>query len=85
MMSKAKASPDPSEGRGDKLANTLLRCWGRIKVPLFSCVRIGTPPLSGRLGGASPLLSEGLGEAVGFWASSIIANANGSNPCSRAI
>ena len=33
------------------------------KESLSSRVYIGTPPPSGRLGGASPLLSEGLGEA----------------------
>ena len=84
-MSKAKAPPDLPERGGDKLANTLLRCWGRFKVPFFSRVRIGTPPHSGRLGGASLPPSGELEGAVGFLASSIIANANGSNPCSRAI
>ena len=79
------ASPNLPERGGDKLENTLLRCWGRFKVPLFSRVRIGTPPLSGRLGGAPLPPSGRSGGAVGFWASSIIANANGSNPCSRAI
>ena len=36
----------------------------RTKISYLPRVRIGTPPLSGRLGGAPPLLSEGSGEAV---------------------
>ena len=43
-------SNSPERGR-DKLASSLLRCGGRLKSPLSSRVRIGTP-----------LLSEGLGE-----------------------
>ena len=83
------ASLNLPERGGDKLASILQKYQGRAKESLFSRARIGTPPFtslrsvtvgSGRLGGASPLLSEGLGEAP-----FIIANANGSNPCSRAI
>ena len=68
------ASPNPSERRGeappnlperggDKLASILQKYQGRAKESLSSRVRIGTPPLSGRLGGAPILPSEGSGEA----------------------
>ena len=49
---------------GDKLASILQKYQGRAKESLSSRVRIGTPPLSGRLGGAPPLPSEGSGEAL---------------------
>ncbi len=49
---------------GDKLASILQKYQGRAKESLSSRVRIGTPPPSGRLGGAPPLPSEGSGEAL---------------------
>ena len=61
---KPTAPPDLPEGGGDKLASILQKYQGRAKESLSSRVRIGTPPLSGRLGGAPPLPSEGSGEAL---------------------
>ena len=62
IMEEAKAPSDSPEGGRDKLASSLLRCGGRFKSPLSSRVRIGTPPLSGRLGGAPlPLSGESEG------------------------
>ena len=58
------APPDLPEGGGDKLASILQKHQGRAKESLSSRVRIGTPPLSGRLGGAPLLPSEGSGEAL---------------------
>ena len=67
------ASPNPSERRGeappnlperggDKLASILQKYQGRAKESLSSRVRIGTPPLSGRSGGAPlPLSGESEG------------------------
>ena len=49
---------------GDKLASILQKYQGRAKESLSSRVRIGTPPPSGRLGGAPLLPSEGSGEAL---------------------
>ena len=47
---------------GDKLASILQKYQGRAKESLFSRVRIGTPPLSGRSGGAPlPLSGESEG------------------------
>ena len=79
------ASPNPSERRGEAPPNLPERGGvpmrtredkGALNLPqhLSEVSASLSPPLSGRSGGA-----------VGFWASSIIANANGSNPCSRAI
>jgi len=48
---KPTAPPDLPEGGGDKLASILQKYQGRAKESLSSRVRIGTPPLSGRLGG----------------------------------
>ena len=57
-----EASPDPSERRGDNFASILQKYQGGAKESLSSRVRIGTPPLSGRLGGASlPLSGESEG------------------------
>ena len=68
-----EASPNPSERRGeappnlperggDKLASILQKYQGRAKESLFSRARIGTPPLSGRSGGAPlPLSGESEG------------------------
>ena len=49
---------------GDKLASILQKYQGRAKESLSSRVRIGTPPPSGRLGGAPLPLSGGAGEAL---------------------
>ena len=59
-----EAPPDLPEGGGDKLASILQKYQGRAKESLSSRVRIGTPPLSGRLGGAPLPLSEGSGETL---------------------
>ena len=59
---KPTAPPDLPEGGGDKLASILQKYQGGAKESLSSRVRIGTPPLSGRLGGASlPLSGESEG------------------------
>ena len=78
MMSKAPS--DSPEGGRDKFASSLLRCWGRFKSPLFSRVRIGTPPLSGRSGGA-PLHPSG--ESEGALALDIIAEIVSENQQAR--
>ena len=68
------ASPNPSERRGgappnlperggDKLASILQKYQGRAKESLFSRARIGTPPFSGRSGGA-PLPPSGESEGA---------------------
>ena len=67
IMEEAKkptAPPDLPEGGGDKLASILQKYQGRAKESLSSRVRIGTPPLSGRSGGAPLPLSGGSGEAL---------------------
>ena len=58
---KTTAPPDLPEGGGDKLASILQKYQGRAKESLSSRVRIGTPPLSGRSGGA-PLPPSGESE-----------------------
>ena len=59
---RGEAPPDLPEGGGDKLASILQKYQGRAKESLSSRVRIGTPPLSGRLGGAPlPLSGESEG------------------------
>ena len=56
------APPDLPEGGGDKLASILQKYQGRAKESLSSRVRISTPPLSGRSGGAPlPLSGESEG------------------------
>ena len=52
---KPTAPPDLPEGGGDKLASILQKYQGGAKESLSSRVRIGTPPLSGRSGGALAL------------------------------
>ena len=52
---KPTAPPDLPEGGGDKLASILQKYQGRAKESLSSRVHIGTPPLSGRSGGALAL------------------------------
>ena len=74
IMEEAKAPPSSPEGRreappnlpeggGDKLASILQKYQGRAKESLSSRVRIGTPPLSGRSGGA-PLPPSGESEGA---------------------
>ena len=58
IMEEAKkptAPPNLPEGGGDKLASILQKYQGRAKESLSSRVHIGTPPLSGRSGGALAL------------------------------
>ena len=50
-----EAPPNLPERGGDKLASILQKYQGRAKESLSSRVRIGTPPLSGRSGGALAL------------------------------
>ena len=52
------ASPNLPERGGDKLASILQKYQGRAKESLSSRVRIGTPPLSGRSGGALDIIAE---------------------------
>ena len=42
---RKEASPDPSEGRGDKFASILQKLSEKRVKALSSRVRIGTPPL----------------------------------------
>ena len=59
---RGEAPPDLPERGGDKLASILQKYQGRAKESLFSRARIGTPPLSGRSGGAPlPLSGESEG------------------------
>ena len=85
------ASPNPSERRGeappnlperggDKLASILQKYQGRAKESLSSRMRIGTPPLSGRSGGAPLPLS---GESEGALALDIIAELVSENQQAR--
>ena len=57
-----EASPDPSERRGDNFASILQKYQGGAKESLSSRVRIGTPPLSGRSGGALDIIAEIISE-----------------------
>ena len=77
---KTTAPPDLPEGGGDKLASILQKYQGRAKESLSSRVRIGTPPLSGRLGGAPLPLS---GESEGALALDIIAEIVSENQQAR--
>ena len=65
---------------GDKLASILQKYQGRAKESLSSRVRIGTPPLSGRSGGAPLPLS---GESGGALALDIIAELVSENQQAR--
>ena len=83
IMEKAQkptAPPDLPEGGGDKLASILQKYQGRAKESLSSRVRIGTPPLSGRSGGAPLPLS---GESGGALALDIIAEIVSENQQAR--
>ena len=77
---KPTAPPDLPEGGGDKLASILQKYQGRAKESLSSRVHIGTPPLSGRLGGAPLPLS---GESEGALALDIIAEIVSENQQAR--
>ena len=77
---KPTAPPDLPEGGGDKLASILQKYQGRAKESLSSRVRIGTPPLSGRSGGAPLPLS---GESEGALALDIIAEIVSENQQAR--
>ena len=83
IMEEAKkptAPPDLPEGGGDKLASILQKYQGRAKESLSSRVHIGTPPLSGRSGGA-PLPPSG--ESEGALALDIIAEIVSENQQAR--
>ena len=83
IMEKAQkptAPPDLPERGGDKLASILQKYQGRAKESLSSRVRIGTPPLSGRSGGAPLPLS---GESEGALALDIIAELVSENQQAR--
>ena len=77
---KPTAPPDLPEGGGDKLASILQKYQGRAKESLSSRVRIGTPPPSGRSGGAPLPLS---GESEGALALDIIAEIVSENQQAR--
>ena len=77
---KPTAPPDLPEGGGDKLASILQKYQGRAKESLSSRVRIGTPPLSGRSGGAPIPLS---GESEGALALDLIAEIVSENQQAR--
>ena len=77
---KTTAPPNLPEGGGDKLASILQKYQGRAKESLSSRVRIGTPPLSGRSGGAPLPLS---GESEGALALDIIAELVSENQQAR--
>ena len=79
-VQKPTAPPDLPEGGGDKLASILQKYQGRAKESLSSRVRIGTPPLSGRSGGAPLPLS---GESEGALALDIIAEIVSENQQAR--
>ena len=75
-----EAPPNLPERGGDKLASILQKYQGRAKESLSSRVRIGTPPLSGRSGGA-PLPPSG--ESEGALALDIIAEIVSENQQAR--
>ena len=77
---KPTAPSDSPEGGGDKLASILQKYQGRAKESLSSRVRIGTPPLSVRSGGAPLPLS---GESEGALALDIIAELVSENQQAR--
>ena len=77
---KPTAPPNLPEGGGDKLASILQKYQGRAKESLSSRMRIGTPPLSGRSGGAPLPLS---GESEGALALDIIAELVSENQQAR--
>ena len=76
---KPTAPPDLPEGGGDKLASILQKYQGRAKESLFSRARIGTPPLSGRSGGAPLPLSGELEGALDIIAEIVSENQQARN------
>ena len=76
---KPTAPPDLPEGGGDKLASILQKYQGRAKESLSSRVRIGTPPLSGRSGGAPLPLSGELEGALDIIAEIVSENQQARN------
>ena len=82
IMEEAKkptAPPDLPEGGGDKLASILQKYQGRAKESLSSRVHIGTPPLSGRSGGAPLPLSGELEGALDIIAEIVSENQQARN------
>ena len=73
------ASPNLPERGGDKLASILQKYQGRAKESLSSRVRIGTPPLSGRSGGAPLPLSGELEGALDIIAEIVSENQQARN------
>ena len=73
------ASPNLPERGGDKLASILQKYQGRAKESLFSRARIGTPPLSGRSGGAPLPLSGELEGALDIIAEIVSENQQARN------
>ena len=78
-VKKPTAPPDLPEGGGDKLASILQKYQGRAKESLSSRVRIGTPPLSGRSGGAPLPLSGELEGALDIIAEIVSENQQARN------
>ena len=76
---KTTAPPDLPEGGGDKLASILQKYQGRAKESLSSRVHIGTPPLSGRSGGAPLPLSGELEGALDIIAEIVSENQQARN------
>ena len=74
-----EASPNLPERGGDKLASILQKYQGRAKESLFSRARIGTPPLSGRSGGAPLPLSGELEGALDIIAEIVSENQQARN------
>ena len=73
------APPNLPERGGDKLASILQKYQGRAKESLFSRARIGTPPLSGRSGGAPLPLSGELEGALDIIAEIVSENQQARN------
>ena len=73
------ASPNLPERGGDKLASILQKYQGRAKESLSSRMRIGTPPLSGRSGGAPLPLSGELEGALDIIAEIVSENQQARN------
>ena len=76
---RGEAPPDLPERGGDKLASILQKYQGRAKESLSSRVRIGTPPLSGRSGGAPLPLSGELEGALDIIAEIVSENQQARN------
>ena len=76
---RGEAPPDLPERGGDKLASILQKYQGRAKESLSSRMRIGTPPLSGRSGGAPLPLSGELEGALDIIAEIVSENQQARN------